>query len=453
MLRSSVLQTGVAFLLGATVSTAVSTYWWSTRKDDPKLLRQMLVENPQFLADNPDVLAAARVVLKARQMSVEGESRARLLAGGWAQFTHVAVTPSLGNPTARSVLIEFTDYGCDPCRASASAVMRVTSRADLRVAVMLLPTSGAMSEFAARVGYAAYRQNPPRFARFHESLMRAREPLSASGVLAQAAAAGLDVEQIQEEIGTSEVRGYLAQVRGLAEALRVPGVPTFVFGKRLLSGALSEAQLDELVADDGAAANPMVGRAIATAGVARGAAPGHVAGLAESGGLERRFSLVDAWGRAVSETDFRGRWLLVFFGFTRCPDVCPTTLGRLGTAFGMLGADANSLQVIFITIDPEHDTPVVLASYLKSFGGNFLGLTGLPAQIEAAARSFSAYQAHSAPGESAASALAHSSTLYLVDPEGRLNRQFSGHTAPDRLAVYLRKALRAAPHADSMQAH
>jgi protein-disulfide isomerase len=112
---------------------------------------------------------------------------------------------------------------------------------------MLLPISGPVSEFAARVGYAAYRQNPLQFARLHELLMNEHGVLSAARVLEQAAASGLDIQQIQDEFGTAEVRGYLAQVRNFASDLHVSGVPTFVFGKRLLAGGVSAAQINDLV--------------------------------------------------------------------------------------------------------------------------------------------------------------------------------------------------------------
>jgi protein-disulfide isomerase len=248
MWKHSVARACLWFILGAAASATVSKYWWNTQQNDPGRLRTLLLKNPQFLADDPQVLAAVRAVLRGRQLNAEGEARERLLAGRWGRFTHVAFSPSLGNPAARSMLIEFTDYGCEPCRASAQAVLdAVRSHPDLRVAIMLLPTSGAVSEFAARVGYAAYRQNPLQFARFHDLLMREQDRLSESGVLAQAAAAGLDIEQIQQDLGTAEVRQYLAQVRSMADDLHVSGVPTFVIGRRLLAGGVSGAQLADLI--------------------------------------------------------------------------------------------------------------------------------------------------------------------------------------------------------------
>jgi cytochrome oxidase Cu insertion factor (SCO1/SenC/PrrC family) len=156
---------------------------------------------------------------------------------------------------------------------------------------------------------------------------------------------------------------------------------------------------------------------------------------------ERAFSLVDQHGKPVSDVDFRGRWLIVYFGFTQCADVCPATLTVLAAALRMLGADADGLQPVFITIDPQHDTPKTLAPYLKNFAPNFIGLTGTATQIAAAAESFGAYEGRSGDGANAATSLAHSSSLYLVDPRGRLNRQFSSQMTAAQLATYLRRAV------------
>jgi protein-disulfide isomerase len=249
MWKPSVARACLWFFLGAAVSASVAMYSWREWQNDPVRLRAALLKNPQILADSPDVLAAVRMVLRERQLDSEGQMRERLLVERWGRLTHVAFSPSLGNPAARSTLIEFTDYDCEPCRATARSVLSaLEAHRDVRVAVMLLPISGPVSEFAARVGYAAYRQNPLQFARLHELLMSEHGALTAARVLEQAAASGLDIEQIQDESGTAEVRGYLAQVRDFASDLHVSGVPTFVFGKRLLAGGISIGQINDLVA-------------------------------------------------------------------------------------------------------------------------------------------------------------------------------------------------------------
>ena len=247
MWKPSVARACLWFIVGAAVSAGSAMYVWHERQNDQARVRAQLLRDPRLIADSPAVLAALRVVLRERQLDSEAQARETLLAERWAKFTHVAFSPSLGNPAARSTLIEFTDYDCEPCRASAAGVRTaLESHHDVRIAVMLLPTSGPVSEFAARVGYAAYRQNPLQFARLHELLMSERGALSAARVLERAAQAGLDVEQIKDEFGTAEVRGYLAQVTNFASDMHVSGVPTFLFGKRWLAGGVSPAQIDAL---------------------------------------------------------------------------------------------------------------------------------------------------------------------------------------------------------------
>jgi protein-disulfide isomerase len=239
---------GAAFLAGAAVAAFVGSYWWNSRSEDPEHIRRALLKNPQIIADSPDVLAAARTVLRARRLNSEGEARARLLSGRWAPLTHPAFSPTLGNPAAPSLLIEFTDYACGPCKASAPPVAEaLRSDPDLRVALMLLPIEGPIAEFAARVAYACYQQNPVKFARFHQLLMSEQRPLSETVVLDRAADAGLDLEQIRQDIDANRARDYLAQVRSFAEELNVVGVPTFAMGTRLISGGASNSQIAALV--------------------------------------------------------------------------------------------------------------------------------------------------------------------------------------------------------------
>jgi protein SCO1 len=167
--------------------------------------------------------------------------------------------------------------------------------------------------------------------------------------------------------------------------------------------------------------------------------------VAELAAAERTFSLFDQHGRHVTDRDFHGHWLVVYFGFTQCVDICPATLTVLAAALRMLGADAGEFKPVFITIDPQHDTAQALSAYLQNFGADFVGLTGSAAQIAAAAQSFGAYSAPSANGDNAATSLTHSSILYVIDPRGRLNRQLSSEMTAPQLAKYLRKALRSVP--------
>ncbi len=105
------------------------------------------------------------------------------------------------------------------------------------------------------------------------------------------------------------------------------------------------------------------------------------------------FRLTDQTGKTVSDADFRGRYMLIYFGYSFCPDVCPTTLGVMAQALDKLGADSSRIVPIFITIDPARDTPKVLADYMKAFGPSFVGLTGSDAEIKAVEKEYRVYAA------------------------------------------------------------
>jgi protein SCO1/2 len=131
----------------------------------------------------------------------------------------------------------------------------------------------------------------------------------------------------------------------------------------------------------------------------------------------RGFTLRDAQGQVRTLADFRGKAVMLFFGFTQCPDVCPTALTRATEIRQLLGADGQRLQVLFITIDPERDTPAVLASYTQAFDTSFIGLHGDAAQTEATAKEFKVYYKKVPTG--ASYTMDHSAFSYVFDPEGK----------------------------------
>ncbi len=122
-------------------------------------------------------------------------------------------------------------------------------------------------------------------------------------------------------------------------------------------------------------------------------------------------------GKSYTSTDFAGKVQLVFFGFTQCPDICPTALAELSEMMRTLGDQASRVQVLMITVDPERDSPEVLRAYVSGFNASFLGLTGTPAQIKQVAASFKAYYAK-APAAKGGYSMDHSSSFYLLDPKG-----------------------------------
>jgi protein SCO1/2 len=132
------------------------------------------------------------------------------------------------------------------------------------------------------------------------------------------------------------------------------------------------------------------------------------------------FTLVSGDGHTVTDRDFRGKYLLVYFGYTYCPDVCPTTLNAVAGALDKLGSTADRLQPLFITVDPRRDTPEVIKQYTAAFSPRLLGLTGTPAEIAAVAKEYHVYYAEdrTGPGPNDYS-MDHSSILYLMGPDGR----------------------------------
>jgi protein SCO1/2 len=130
------------------------------------------------------------------------------------------------------------------------------------------------------------------------------------------------------------------------------------------------------------------------------------------------FSLTDHRGRAVTEADFRGRPMAVFFGFTHCPDVCPTTLGEMTALIEALGPDADRLHWLFISVDWERDTPEALAGYLEAFDARIVGLSGSEPQVAEAARSFRVYYRR-VPLEGGGYTMDHSASVFLIDGAGR----------------------------------
>ncbi len=162
-----------------------------------------------------------------------------------------------------------------------------------------------------------------------------------------------------------------------------------------------------------------------------------VTGRADVGGP---FQLIDHTGKPVSDADFRGRYMLIYFGYSFCPDVCPTTLAVMAQALEKLGPEAGRVTPVFITIDPERDTPKVLADYMKAFGPNFVGLTGSAAAIKDAEKKYRVYAVKKPLGKGAYG-MDHSSVLYLMGPNGKLISFYDEAISPDALAKELRQKI------------
>ncbi len=156
------------------------------------------------------------------------------------------------------------------------------------------------------------------------------------------------------------------------------------------------------------------------------------------------FTLTDHTGKRVTDQDFRGRTLIVVFGFTFCPDICPTELQLISAALDKLGPKAKHVVPLFITVDPERDTPGQLASYVKSFHPRLIGLTGTQQEIDAAAKAYRVYFKKAPdPKSTAGYTMDHSAFIYVMGPDGAYQAHFTPGTSVATLADRLGELLQA----------
>jgi protein SCO1/2 len=152
------------------------------------------------------------------------------------------------------------------------------------------------------------------------------------------------------------------------------------------------------------------------------------------------FALVDQDGKPITDADMKGKPFLIFFGYTHCPDVCPTTLFELSEVMNVLGKDANGLRALFVTVDPERDTPAVMKDYLSSFDPHVRGATGNPQQVAQVEKAYRVY-AKKVPTTDGDYSMDHSAIVYLMDKQGRFVAPFSLKRPPAEAAAALRKYL------------
>ena len=153
------------------------------------------------------------------------------------------------------------------------------------------------------------------------------------------------------------------------------------------------------------------------------------------------FTLADTTGRATSLSDFKGKVVVLFFGFTHCPDICPGTLSELALVKRELGAVGDRLQVVFVTLDPERDTPEVLDQYVPAFDASFVGLSGDPEAIARTAKEFKVFY-QKVPGTTPENyTLDHTAAAFVFDPTGRLRLFASSGQGPDALVHDIRLLL------------
>ena len=166
--------------------------------------------------------------------------------------------------------------------------------------------------------------------------------------------------------------------------------------------------------------------------------PPEVATSAESS-VVAEFELTGHDGVVRTEEDIRGKWTLVFFGFTNCPDICPTTLAEIAGVMDDLGSQADAVQPLFISVDSDRDRPDALAEYVPQFHPSILGLTGTPEQIKAAAASFKIFYER-VPEDAAPDryTMGHTSQVFLFDPDGGFVRLYGYDTPATEITADLR---------------
>ena len=154
------------------------------------------------------------------------------------------------------------------------------------------------------------------------------------------------------------------------------------------------------------------------------------------------FELIDQDGKAVTDAAYAGKYSLVYFGFTYCPDMCPTGLQSISRAMDLLGDKAASVQPLFITVDPERDTPKVVKEYVSNFHPSIIGLTGSPQQVAAAAKAYKVYYKKAEQVDENNYMMDHSTLIFLMDPDGKFIEAFQEDVDPKLLVQGIEKAIR-----------
>jgi len=166
--------------------------------------------------------------------------------------------------------------------------------------------------------------------------------------------------------------------------------------------------------------------------------PRGAAGTPLASAIGGPFHLVDQNGKPFSDADLKGKWHLIFFGYTHCPDTCPTALNEISLALDRLGVKRDEVGVVFITVDPERDTSDVLKSYVQSFDAPIVALTGSPQDVAQAAKAYRVFYAKH-PRANGDYDMDHSAVIYVMNPEGRFTATFTPDSSADAIVQRLHK--------------
>ena len=168
--------------------------------------------------------------------------------------------------------------------------------------------------------------------------------------------------------------------------------------------------------------------------------PRGAAGTALASAIGGQFQLIDQNGKPFSDANLKGKWHLIFFGYTHCPDACPTALNEMSLALDRLGTKRDEVGVVFITVDPERDTPDVLKSYVQSFDAPIVALTGSPEAVAQAAKAYRVFYAKH-PRADGDYDMDHSAVIYVMNPEGRFTVTFTPDSSADAIVQRLQKLI------------
>jgi protein SCO1 len=168
--------------------------------------------------------------------------------------------------------------------------------------------------------------------------------------------------------------------------------------------------------------------------------PRGAAGTALASAIGGPFQLIDQNGKPFSDADLKGKWHLIFFGYTHCPDACPTALNEMSLALDRLGMKRDEVGVVFITVDPERDTPDALKCYVQSFDAPIVALTGSPEAVAQAAKAYRVFYAKH-PRADGDYDMDHSAVIYVMNPEGRFTATFTPDSSADAIVQRLQKLI------------
>jgi protein SCO1/2 len=168
--------------------------------------------------------------------------------------------------------------------------------------------------------------------------------------------------------------------------------------------------------------------------------PRGAAGTALASAIGGQFQLIDQNGKPFSDANLKGKWHLIFFGYTHCPDACPTALNEMSLALDRLGIKRDEVGVVFITVDPERDRPDVLKSYVQSFDAPSVALPGAPEAVAQAAKAYRVFYAKH-PRADGDYDMDHSAVIYVMNPEGRFTATFTPDSSADAIVQRLQKLI------------